>query len=315
MRSSLARLLSGAGAQHVPRTTPPKPNGAPIEGIPRWVASSVMTFLWPCIRNQGLVNRSYYGGSGSDDQNRDFLQEAERNLRMPLDWSNGPSSAEHSMLRAMEAEKTKFVAVIDFALKNIELGYNTFDLVVAAQALDRALTEAGSVWTVAGSAQRGYSLRRRVTEAGDALARQVQTPPGNASSELGSAHEAAFGREPRPGAAYSHAVKAVEAAAIPVVSPNNQRATLGTLVADMRQKPARFSAILARPARRIGPSQESLAPVEVTLALMDQLWQNQTDRHSPGDTEPPTAVTQAQAEWAVHTACLLVQIFRSNWVR
>jgi hypothetical protein len=86
------------------------------------------------------------------------------------------------------------------------------------------------------------------------------------------------------------------------------------VIGEMRQKPQKFSAILARLARKIGPNKDDLSPVETTIALMDQLWHNQTDRHSPGDSQPTTPIQQNQAEWAVHTASLLVQIFRSQWI-
>lgn len=289
-------------------------NDGPIDGIPPWATSSVAAFLNPFWTNQGIVDRSYYGGASFGDELRDFLREVERNVRIPLDWRNGPASASQSLTSVMATNNEKLVAVVDFALKSIELGYGMNDVYEAPRALDRALTEAGSVWSVAGDANAGYSLRRRITEAGDALARQAEAGSGNAASELRIAYDKAYGPDPDPSDAYRHAVKAVEAAAIPIVSPNNAAATLGTVIGDIRQRPGKFSSVLVRPARKIGPSGEDLEPVEVVLALMDQLWSNQTDRHSPSDTEPTVPVTPKQAEWAVHTAGLLVQVFRSGWV-
>jgi hypothetical protein len=246
---------------------------------------------------------------------RDFLREVERNLRIALDWRNGSTSASRSLASAMAVNNETVVAVADFALKNVELGYGLNDVHDAPMALDRALKGAGSVWSVAGDPNTGYSLRRRITEAGDTLARQPQAGAGNAAAELRMAYDSAYGRNPDPSDAYRHAVKAVEAAAIPIVSPNNPAATLGTVIGDIRQKPAKFASVLTRPARRIGPTGNDLTPVEVTIALMDQLWHNQTDRHSPGDTEPTVPLTPEQAGWAVHTAGLLVQVFRSGWIR
>jgi hypothetical protein len=311
---SLGRLLAGSRA----RSSPGEPdapdaverNGGPIEGIPPWCVSSVMAFLGPFVANQGVVHRSYYGGSSPGDTRRDFLLEVERNVRIPLDWSNGRVSADRSLAVIIHRDNAKFVEVLDYALKNIELGYTGFEISEAAEALDRALTEAGSVWTVAGDAAQGFRLRRRVTEAGDALAHQPQTGTGDAANELRTAWDKAYGRNPEPGAAYRHAVMAVEAAAIPVVSPNNPTATLGTVISDIRNKPAKFSALIGRDARRVGPSGDDLSPVEVVLAQLDLLWANHTDRHPP-----LTAITQEQAEWAVHTAALLVQTFRAGWIR
>jgi hypothetical protein len=288
------------------------PHG-PIDGIPPWAVSSVMVFLAPFWTNRGLVERSYHGGASFGDEHRDFLREVERNLRVPFDWRHGSQSACNTLMSVMARDNQKMVEVVDFALKHIELGYGLDEAWEAPRALDRALAEAGSVWSVAGD-PNGYSLRRRVTEVGDALARQPQSGVGNAASELRTAYDKAYGREPEASAAYRHAIKAVEAAAIPVISPNNASATLGTVIADMRQSPAKWTSVLVRPARKIGTTKEDITSVEVTMALMDQLWHNQTDRHSPGDNEPTVPITSQQAEWAVHTAALLVQIFRSGWI-
>jgi hypothetical protein len=311
---SLGRLLAGSRARSNPEQPAAAPaaaetNGGPIDGIPPWAVSSVMAFLGPFVSNQGLEARSYYGASHGD-AGRDFLLEVERNVRIPLDWRHGRPSADRSLAVIIHKDNDKFVQVLDYAIRNIRLGYDAFEIEQAAQALDRVLTEGGSVWAVAGDPRQGYRLRRRVTEAGDDLAHQLQSGTGDAASELRTAYDKAYGRDPEPGAAYRHAVMAVEAAAIPVVSPNNSTATLGTVISDIRNKPANFSAVFTRDARRVGPSGDDLSPVEVVLAQLDLLWANHTDRHPP-----LTAITQEQAEWAVHMAALLVQMFRVDWVR
>jgi hypothetical protein len=43
--------------------------------------------------------------------------------------------------------------------------------------------------------------------------------------------------------------------------------------------------------------------------MLDMLWKNETERHSP-----VTPITQEQAESAVHVALSLVQLFRSGVV-
>jgi hypothetical protein len=50
----------------------------------------------------------------------------------------------------------------------------------------------------------------------------------------------------------------------------------------------------------------------VVVKLCDLLWANQTDRHAAGDSNPAQPITQAQAEWAVQIALLLVETFRSG---
>jgi hypothetical protein len=50
----------------------------------------------------------------------------------------------------------------------------------------------------------------------------------------------AYGLEPDPTAGYREAVRGVEAAACPVVLPNNDKATLGTVIAHLRQAPHKW---------------------------------------------------------------------------
>jgi hypothetical protein len=115
---------------------------------------------------------------------------------------------------------------------------------------------------------------------------------------LTSAWNHAFGRNPDPSRAYAESIKAVEAAAIPVVSPNNSKATLGTVLGDLKAAPQKWQLVLSR------PSTTGIAPVEVVTHLVSLLWANQTDRHAP--VQP---IDQSQAEEAVHIALMLVHTF------
>jgi hypothetical protein len=57
------------------------------------------------------------------------------------------------------------------------------------------------------------------------------------------------------------------------------------------------------------------ARVDVVTDMMGQLWTAQLDRHGTNDETAPLAVSQAQAEAAVHLAVTLVHWFQSGAVR
>ena len=57
-----------------------------------------------------------------------------------------------------------------------------------------------------------------------------------ATIDVAKAWEELYGIEPNASAAYGMAIKAVEDAAVPVVSPTNERATLGTVLAQIEQQ-------------------------------------------------------------------------------
>ena len=103
-------------------------------------------------------------------------------------------------------------------------------------------------------------------------------------------------RNPDPDGAYDLAVKAVEAAAHPVVSPGNDRATLGTMIGDLRAKPAKW--------------RFELGDIDLVIAMSKRLWRSHI-RHGTG---PRTAHTAAEADAAVHLAIPLVRFFASGLV-
>jgi hypothetical protein len=106
-------------------------------------------------------------------------------------------------------------------------------------------------------------------------------------------------------------VKAVEAAAIVVVSPNHANATLGTVIGQMRATPDTWNLCLSEDARMKHLNNLSLTSIDVVIALMDLLCHNQTDRHADPAVVPPRPITQEQAELAVHLALVLTFAFEN----
>jgi hypothetical protein len=278
----------------------------PIEGVPHWARASLSAWLVPIIgsfsKRTGIKSRT--GGESPE-----FLMIVERRLRVSLDWTKGYAEALESLGQVI-SDGSMLLQLLELALEHIDLGYSVQEEDAAIAALDRILTESGMVWRVdvqdipTGETWHGHqafrklrTLQRRTTPE---AATAVQTLNRNAPSvaqHMTSAWNYAFGRNPNPGHAYSEAIKAVEAAAIPVVSPKDTTATLGKVIGGMRASPRRWRCELA-------DGSHGASSIEIIIAMMDLLWVNQTDRHAP--VQP---VTQAQAETAIHLALTLVQFF------
>ena len=164
--------------------------------------------------------------------------------------------------------------------------------------LHEMLADAGSAYTLDWSHR---CLVRRVDDTVTAAAQQamVSEPGGH----LRAAWAAAYGRHPDPNKAYDEAVRAVEAAAIPVVLPDGSRETLGKVLAHFRQAAGKWELAIEGP---------SAGAVEPLIGLIKLLWEGH-QRH-PGS---PTSRShrQDEAEMAVHVATTLVQSFESGWVR
>jgi hypothetical protein len=126
----------------------------------------------------------------------------------------------------------------------------------------------------------------------------VAKAPATASELLAKAWYHAYRPEPDPTAAYREAVRAVEQLACPLVLPSNPKATLGTVIAHLRDAPDKWSTVLTDK----DGNQGDPAPVR---ELMNRLWTGQLSRHGGGASSREQ--TQEEAEAAVHAAVLLVQ--------
>lgn len=166
--------------------------------------------------------------------------------------------------------------------------------------LDNILQMGGSAWRVSTD---GLALERRIEPAvRDAFDRAVQDAQGtSAGQHLTDAFSATYRRPPDPSKAYSESIKAIEAAAAPVVTPNDLKATLGTIIGEMRAQPAAYEFT-------ISPGDAS-----TVVAMMAQLWNGHTDRH--GGNKPTVLITPAAGAAAVHLAATLVEWFASGALR
>jgi len=125
---------------------------------------------------------------------------------------------------------------------------------------------------------------------------------GSVGEHLTTAWNAAYGRIPDPAKAYGESIKAVEGAAAPVLSPNNLKATLGTLIGQLKADAGRYQfAISVHDA------------VGMVVANMQVLWTGQTSRH--GGVEETLSETVDAAQAAVHLAATLAQWFQSGAIR
>jgi hypothetical protein len=146
-------------------------------------------------------------------------------------------------------------------------------------------------------------LVRRVDTTSGARIAAAAAKPDRAAVHLAAAWAAAYGRHPNPSLAYREAVRAVEAAGKPLISPKNARTSVGTMKRDLRAKPENWRHVLC---------DDATAGVEPVATMMDLLWNGQLDRHGTDDNRVPLTVSPEQAEAAVHIALTLVEWFRSG---
>jgi hypothetical protein len=295
------------------RTSPVSPPAREDTSFPPWALSSIYDWLVPFFQGAG-PDASGYSSFGSR-QHRNFLREIERNLRLTLDWRQGEQGALGSLSAHMQRDPELLVKIVDYALGNPLMGYSFQEYGPAVSELDRTLREAGSIWCVRQTPGRvECSLERRADPAAGAAVNTIANESSRDAEHLSNAWRLAYGQSPNPSEAYREAVKAVEVVAIPVVLPNDSSATLGKVIAAMRQSPTKWKSTFTRSVA--GSQQQGMQhmPVEVVIQMLDLLWRNQTDRHGVTPAQPVEPITQGQAELAVNLALALVQFFRGGGV-
>jgi hypothetical protein len=174
--------------------------------------------------------------------------------------------------------------------------------------LTAMLEEGSSAWRV--NDDRTGLTRRvdpTVADAANSAADSAANTPaaGSAADHLRTAWGGLYQLRPDSSAAYRDAIRAVESAAHAVVEPNNSRATLGTMLGQLRAQPQLYALAI--------PGPDGMGRIDPLVGMMDLLWSGQTSRHGAQTTT--RAETWEEAQMAVHLAVTLVQWFTVGAVR
>lgn len=269
------------------------------DGVPEWMCAP----YWAWVRDEITQMRRVYTNSmsGSYSQIRMLnvtlveqmclaLKLTLPNLRSEnVDYSTGRDQLNGAM-KVLRAH-THPLQVADYLLAH-RTDANS-------QILQDLLDRAKSARTLGQRAGRP-GLIRRVPLGAQIAADDTMARAGQAGVRLANAWEALYGLSPDPSIAYGHAIKAVEDASIPVVSPKNTSATLGTVIRDMEQQ-GDWKLPMDR--------EHDKAPTgPVLVSMMRVLWHGQHDRHG-GQPSAPGNVSVAEASVAVGLAVTLVSWF------
>jgi len=136
---------------------------------------------------------------------------------------------------------------------------------------------------------------------------QSAASPGTAAERyLRGAWSHVYGHHTNPSAGYLDAVRAVEAVAIPIVTPKDTVGSLGKVIPAMRDAPAKWATVFSPPA--------GVDAIQTAIAMMELLWRSQADRHGVADPAPPIVTTPEEAEAALHLAATLVHWFNTGTI-
>lgn len=252
----------------------------PYEGVPEHLRQPLWSWLEPIL----IGNSHFVVGAGLE-------------LRVALpDLTYGTAPPVSKLRDLSKADPGLFLDLIEYVLERRNLDETgTLRNKRAPQGvgkLELMLELGNSAYKVR---EDGSSLEMRTLPAVQQQVQGVVDTAGAAGAHLADAWNAAYSRTPDPVKSYYESVKAVEAALASKISPNNSKATLGSMIADLKNKPEKWKFVI--------PDGTHSKGVETLLGLMQVLWQRNA-RHGGPDHKPET-LEEAQA--AVHLAATLVQ--------
>ena len=255
-------------------------------------------------------NFKYTDHNGRTKYHNDYLHEVELHCRLTF----GSNTEDYHLYSGLYKV---FTANTDHALDILQATVEIAEIkdkksvwqskVITTFALNRLndiLIKGGSKWHVVVDGSKARMESRVDSTTIDAYKHLIDTPE-DFSKHLKNAWEDSFGRSPDLSGAYSSAIKAVEAATWKVITPNNMKATLGTMLNDFeaQSKAGKFS---------VGfNDNDAVATLSLAHNLMQRLWRSQTDRHATGDYKNPS---QLEAESAVYMAITICQMFSSGLI-
>jgi len=257
------------------------------EGVPEWIRAALVARVV-----------KYLGSKDVRFPDVDLVRRCGAAVRVVLPEGNFNSELRNWLMQRAIGDPWVFLAIVDWMVADC----NSNGL---RSNIDEILTSGNAAWTVGEWGDGHVGLVRRVDATVTAAAAHVISAKTAASQHLAKAWQAAYGVDGDPSKAYSDAVKAVEFAAIPAVSPKDTGATLGKVLGQIRADGDWIVPLT----RESSPGQVAGALV----AMLEALWVGQSDRH--GSALTPITITPQAAQAAVLMATTLVQWFQSGAVQ
>lgn len=268
------------------RTNPEKSALEQYEALRDGVPTGLMPTLLNLVYEQLGELTNVLGYMAVNDQHRERLSRiVDRSLPSGL----------RDLLSLLESDTALLLDTVDYIVHYCSTKNQS------ALALNLAFEEARSAYTIGRDGDGRFGLQQRQPAELTELMNQILSGRDEAARLLAAAWSSAFGRTLDLKAACDAAVAAVEAAAKPVVIPDDDRATLGLIIKALGDKPDKWSTVT-------GADRD----VESVIGMLRLVWTGFT-RH--GGDPSPIPLTAELAQMIVHTAVLLVHWFQSGSVR
>jgi hypothetical protein len=273
------------------------------EGLPDWMSAS----FWAWIAAALTKTRSYANTSRRAPMlDIDLTEGMCQILKIPLPnlrTTNVSIDAGRKQIQAAIQTLRKHNTPFQIADYLLAYGHNA-----SPDSLNTILERSKSAYSI-GIRAGLPGLSRRVPFGVQLAADSVMARAGRAGARLAKAWEELYGLTPNASGAYRLAILAVEDAAVPVVSPNNSKASLGTVISQIGDQ-----VDWGLPMER----EHDKAPSrEVLIGMLRMLWHGQHGQHDRHGGQPsvPGNVSMDEAKIAVSIAVTLVHWFDAELIQ
>ena len=192
------------------------------------------------------------------------------------------------------SDEQQFLEIIDAILH-----HDSFARWQGGNELKAILKNGGSRWTVS---EQFEKLILRVSDETRTSAERIMGSVTPAGDHFRNAWLAFFGRTSDISKSYSQCIKALETLLIPIVSPNNTLATLGTVIGEIRGG-TKFI-------KNGFPATYQLEAKEMLLSTLQLIWKNQADRH--GTASGAISIDETIAQFCVISTLAILTWFENG---
>lgn len=203
-------------------------------------------------------------------------------------------SSESELKESTSRNPNVLLNMADWLLQTIEFSDYERSRV---ERLEQMLNAGGSAWQVAPD---GKSLIERTLDAERTAVELAVQGDDQIAADINAAWNAAWRREePSAAEAYAAAVKAIEGALAPIVTPDDSKPSLGKMISALRDKPEKWDTRF-----------RGVETVDALAAMLDEMWRSQ-HRHGGGVGAPNTL---DEARDAVSIAVAVVGLCRRGFL-
>lgn len=275
-------------------------NEALYDGIKPWMSNSV--------RNWVEARFCHISGAHSYYRNK-LMHEVELHSRLTFLHNSDGIGLYRGAMAVFNSDENFALDIVQAIVelcrvtKNYE--YDEMAVVVGVlHELDTILVKGGSKWHVVIDGERAR-IEARVSQTTTAAYEKLTDSQEDYAQLLKTSWQYCYGRLPNSSETYTYAIRSVEAVCWRAITPNNNKATLGTLIKDIDAQAKAGKLTVAFKDKKEGDT------IGTVSSMMKRLWEGQTDRHATGEYIQPS---QVEAESALHLAITLCHMFTSGMI-